>query len=80
MKAINIYTKRKIDSSNYVNTITGEILFSEFPHTTSINVKDANLIIVDYDEFITIDSKAFRYILTIFNQADMSKFYSWQKG
>ena len=73
MKATNVYYKRKIDPNNYFNSITGEVLFSEFPNTTSFNVKDANLIIVDYDEFITIDSKALRYILTIFNQADMSK-------
>lgn len=73
MKAIKIYTKRKIDVGNYVNTITGEVLFSEYPNTASINVKDANLIIVDYDEFITIDSKALRYILTLFNQPDISK-------
>ena len=73
MKAINIYTQRKINTDNYINTITGEVLFSEYPNLTSINVKDANLIIVDYGEFITIDSKALRYILTIFNQADMSK-------
>ena len=73
MKAINIYTKRKIDPSSYVNTVTGEILFSEFPSTTSINLKDANLTIVDYDEFMTIDSKALSYILTLFNHADISK-------
>jgi hypothetical protein len=56
-----------------MNTVTGEILFSEFPTTTSINVKDSDLAIVDYDEFITIDSKALRYILTLFNQADISR-------
>jgi len=73
MKPTNIYTKRKLDTSNYVNTTTGETLFSEFPSTTSINIKNETLAIVNYDEFIIIDSKAFRYIQTVFNHADTSR-------
>ena len=53
MKPTTIYTKRNIDTSNYVNTLTGETLFSEFSNTTS--------------EYIIIDSNAFRYIQTIFS-------------
>jgi len=73
MKPTTIYTKRNIDTSNYVNTVTGETLFSEFPNTTSINIKDENLAIVNSDEYIIIDSKAFRYIQTIFSAADLAK-------
>jgi len=73
MKPTTIYTKRNIDTSNYVNTITGETLFSEFPNTTSINVKDENLAIINSEEYIIIDSKALRYIQTIFSPSDLAK-------
>jgi len=73
MNPTTIYTKRKIDISNYVNTTTGETLFSEFPNTTSINIKDENFAIVNSEEYIIIDSKAFRYIQTIFSSADLAK-------
>ena len=39
MNRVNIYTKKKIDASVYVNSISGETLCSEHPNTTSINVK-----------------------------------------
>jgi hypothetical protein len=73
MKPTTIYTKRNIDTSNYVNTLTGETLFSEFPNTTSINIKDENLAIVNSEEYIIIDSNAFRYTQTIFSAADLAK-------
>src|ERR1035438_2365272 len=68
-----IYTKRKIDTSNYVNTTTGETLYSEFPNTTSINIKDENLAIVNSEEYIIVDSKALRYIQMIFSPTDLAK-------
>lgn len=73
MNLTTIYTKRKIDIANYYNSTTGETLFSEFPNTTSINIKDANLAIVNSEEYIIIDSKAFRYIQTIFSPTDLAK-------
>jgi hypothetical protein len=73
MNPTTIYTKRKINISNYVNTITGETLFSELPNTTSINIRDENYAIVNSEEYIIIDSNAFRYIQTIFSSADLAK-------
>lgn len=70
-----IYNKRKIDFTNYVNTTTGETFFSEFPNITSINIKNNNLAIVNSEEYIIIDSKAFRYIQKIFSAADMAKIH-----
>jgi len=75
MKPTPIYTKRNIDTRNYVNTTTGETLFSEFPNTTSINVKDENLAIVNSEEYIIVDSKALRYIQMIFSPTDLAKIH-----
>jgi|SRR6185437_1490678 len=75
MKLTTIYTKRKIELANYVNALTGEPLFDEFPNATSINIKNENLAIVNSEEYIIIDSKAFRYIQSIFSSADLAKIH-----
>ena len=73
MNTTNVYTKRTIDTSKFVDTTTAEPLFSAFPNTTSVNVRDPDLKIVDYDEFIIIDSKALNYIQNIFSNTDLAK-------
>ena len=73
MSTSNIFTKTKIDTTQYVNTSTGETLFSEYPSITSINVRDMSKAILNSEEYINIDSKAMRYIETIFSATDIAK-------
>lgn len=73
MNPTNIYTKKKIDTSIYVNTLTGETLYSEYPDTTSINLKNESHVILGSKNFIMFDSNAFKYVQTICSPADLSK-------
>ncbi len=68
-----IYHKRKLDTSNYVNTVTGETLFSEFPNTTGITIQNQNLATINSLEYILIDSKSLRYIQSIFSTVDLAR-------
>ena len=73
MNTTNVYTKRTIDASKFVDTTTGEPLFSAFPNTTSVNIKDPDLKIINSVEYIIIDSKALNYIQKIFSNTDLAK-------
>jgi hypothetical protein len=58
---------------DYVNMPTGEPLATEFPNITPANIKDEILSIVSCDEYIILDSKAFRYIQSICTNADIAR-------
>ena len=73
MSVVTIYNKRKLDIENYVNTLTGETLYSEFSNTTAITLKDENVAIISSEEYIIIDSKALRYIQEIFSPVDLAR-------
>lgn len=67
-----IKTKNNIDATKYVNIETGELLSAEKPGATSINI-DTNLVMIDYKEYVIIDSKALRYIKNNFNNSDFAR-------
>ena len=75
MSVVTIYNKRRLDTENYVNTVTGETLFSEFPNTTALLLKDENIATVSCLEYIIIDSKALRYIQSIFSTVDLARIH-----
>lgn len=76
MRPLNSYKKKKINADDYTNIHTGESLSSEHPNTTSVNIKDEDLQIVNTLEYMIVDSKAFRYIQSIFSKVDMAKIQS----
>lgn len=75
MKPKSIFKKKNINTSDYVNRHTGELMESELPNITSVNIKNDSLSIVDFDEYIIMDSKALRYIQSIFTNVDLARIY-----
>lgn len=75
MKPKNIYKKKNINTSDYVNLQTGELLSAEVPNITSVNVKNVDLSIINTLEYIILDSKALRYIQSICTNADMARIH-----
>lgn len=73
MNTAPVYTKRKIDTSKFVDTTTGELLFSAYPNTTSVNGIETDLKIINSVEYIIIDSRALNYIQKIFSNTDLAK-------
>lgn len=69
MRKVN--TKRKIDTSKYVNIDTGELLSSE-TNITSFN-EDTDLVVINSTEYIIIDSKARAYIEKEFNNTEVGR-------
>ncbi len=69
----NIYNKKRIDTSKYVNIETGETLHSEIPTLTSVNIKNNDMVIISSHEYMTIDSEALRYIRSEFNNAECAR-------
>lgn len=68
-----IVTKQKINPDDYVNKNTGETMQSENPNITSLNSYNNDLVIMDYKEFVIIDSKAIAYILKNFSEAESGR-------
>ena len=64
--------KKSIDLSKYANIETGEMLGSEIPTLTSVNVTDPDLVLVSSKEYMIIDAVALEYIATNFNNADLA--------
>ena len=73
MEIKNVIIKEKINSSEYININTGELLQSEKPNITSVNKVFSNLKIIDSKEYIVIDSAALRYISQKFSNAELSR-------
>jgi len=62
-----VVTKKKM--SNLVDMETGEVL----PASTTVNVKDEDLVIVSSEEYVIIDSHALQYILSNFTHVDYGR-------
>lgn len=73
MKTKPLTKKHKIDTSRYVNIDTGEPLQAEYPQLKNISTKDPDLVIMEYSEFVTIDSAAREYIEREFNRAECGR-------
>lgn len=68
-----VVKKQRLEVDKYVNTDTGEMLSSEHPDIVSINIKDDNLVIVDSEEYMIIDSQALSYISDNFSPVDLGR-------
>ena len=68
-----VISKLKINPSKYVNTETGETLHSENPNITSLNTYNKDLVIIDYKEYVIIDSKAITYITKHFSTTEVGR-------
>lgn len=68
-----LYKKTKLDPSKYVNTETGETLLSENPTITSLNSYNKDLVLLDYKEYVVIDSKALAYITKHFSSTEVGR-------
>lgn len=64
------YTKKVINSSNYVNLETGELLSDESPNITSVNRIDGDKMLVSYDRYVTIDYDALQYLTDNMGKTD----------
>lgn len=69
----NIVVRQALNTTQYVNTNTGETLASEHPNITSVNKKIKDLQIVSSDEFIVIDSNALRYVQSYFTKVEYAR-------
>lgn len=65
--------KQKINSDNYVNIHTGELLSSEITNITSVNKQNEDLVIISSDNYIIIDSKALDYIQREFSKVETGR-------
>ena len=72
-RILNVYNKKKINTGDYLNSLTGEQLSSEIPNISSLSVLDKEMKIIDSSEYIIFDSSALRHILPICSKADMEK-------
>ena len=72
---ISVINKKKIPQNDYVNTKTGELLSSEFPGLTTVNVLNPKLKKVDSKNYIIIDSQAMRVIQSLCTKPDLEKVY-----
>lgn len=68
-----VYLKKKIDVSKYVNKETGEELIAEHPNATSLNSYQNDLVIIDSKEYVIIDSKALNYIKKHFSVTEVGR-------
>ena len=68
-----LFNKVNINPSDYVNTKTGETLQSENPNITSLNSFHNDLVIIDYKEYVVIDSKALNYISENFSSTEVGR-------
>jgi hypothetical protein len=68
-----IVTKKKIDPNQYVNIETGESLYDEKGDVSSVNILSKNLVLMDYKEYVMIDSAAMKYINTNFTNVEANR-------
>jgi hypothetical protein len=68
-----VFNKTKIDTSKYVNIETGETLQSENPNITSLNSFKSDLVMIDYKEYVVIDSQALNYIVQNFSSTEIGR-------
>lgn len=67
------YNKKKIDTSKYVNVDTGQPLSDELPNITSVNIKNNQLIMVDYKSYVMINKDAIALLSTMITESDMGR-------
>lgn len=67
------YNKKKIDPSKYVNIETGQPLSDEMPELTSLNVKNKELIVIDYNSYVMINKDAIALLSAVLSEADMGR-------
>ena len=75
MTLVSVSIKKKFQSNEYVNAKTGELLSSEIPNLTSVNVLNPKLKKVDSKNYIIIDSQAMRVIQSLCTKPDLEKVY-----
>lgn len=66
-------TTQKIDGNQFVDKDTGETLKSAVPDIRSVNTVDENVVIMNSDEYVIIDSAALAYIQENFSPTDLGR-------
>lgn len=66
-------TSKKVDGDQYVDKDTGETLASAEPGVTAVTVVDEDLVIMDSEEYVILDSKALQYIRNNFSETDLGR-------
>lgn len=74
MSKKKVTNKVKIDTSKYMNIETGELLSEEHEDISSVN-KDTDLVIVHYNEYVIISSKAKEYIEREFSNVEAGRIF-----
>lgn len=65
--------KKKVDGDQYVDKDTGEMLSSAHPGIRSTNSVDPDMIIMNSDEYVILDSKALQYVQEHFSSVDLGR-------
>jgi hypothetical protein len=68
--------KKSIDANAYINPMTGRSLVSDYGKVLSVNIKEESHTIMDFAEFMSIDSVAYEYIKTLFNDGEVTRIVS----
>ena len=64
--------RKKIDGELYVNKDTGETLASELPNVSSVT-QETDLVIMNSEEYVILDSRALEYIRRNFSPVDLGR-------
>ena len=60
-KITKVKLNKVVDLENFTNSSTGETLLSELQNAIIEVKEDSGQVVIDYDEYVTIDSKAIKY-------------------
>ena len=71
-----IQTKKKINTSHYVNVETGELLSDEEPNITTFNNDNKDFIIMDYERYTVIDHKVIKFLNEILPPQELGRILS----
>lgn len=63
--------KKSLNPNEYININTGELLNSEIENITSVNIKEVGYTVMNFTEFMSIDSIAFEYLKCIFTKEEL---------
>ena len=66
-------TTKKIDGDQFVDKDTGETLSSSHPGVKTIRQVDEDIVIMNSEEYVIIDSKALAYIQENFSPTDLGR-------
>jgi len=66
-------TTTKIESKDYANIKTGEMLDSEHPGAITARQIDESLVVMNSDEYVILDSRAMAYVQKYFSPTDLGR-------